>query len=89
MPGRRRTGGAMSRGILRRLLDRAGSARIRYWRERSRLVVAAGFGIYAVGFFIDWTFGAAWSAVLTFAGGGIVAIGAATALLWFVDADDA
>jgi hypothetical protein len=72
---------------LHRLLERAGAARIRSWREHAQAVVAGGFAVYATGFLIEWVFAAAWSRVLTITGGIIVALGAAAVLLWLVDVD--
>lgn len=59
--------------------------RIRYWRDRARLIVIAGVVIYAAGFFLDWLLGYEFYWLLTFSGGFIVLVGACCGLLWFVD----
>lgn len=61
-------------------------SKLRWWRDRARIILMVGLALYSLGFFMDWPFDLAASGAVRWLGASVMLCGAGCGLLWFVDA---
>ncbi len=62
-------------------------AKLRWWRDRAKLIVYAGLIVYCFGYLLDWAFELDSSVIFKWLGAAIVVIGTVSCFLWLVDPD--